>query len=186
MKRRTARDAVADAHALMREAERGSEPATWAIASDAWSAIGEDKLAWYAFVRSKGYGGRTISHAKAEELRDWLRDFEAYPRDGAARSADVWAQANIVKGQLEVFEFMTTQPERWFAYAMEGDRVGNWLSAPMGRTIRRGKPSRPFGTGGRIERVRVRADNGFDYVGTCAVENGTYCKLRRSTPWLRW
>lgn len=94
---------------------------------------------------------------------------------------------------------MALQPERVFAYYdanlleryrsdryVVGDGIRTFMGDYLGTVVHRGKVTRPFGNPhARIQHVRVRAINGYYYRGTCALDTGTYCKLRRAEPWFR-
>ena len=183
------------AEALEREAEQTDDPVTWTVASDAWLEAGDEARAWYARVRSRErYGtsvGRLISRARADEI---ARTLEMYSPLRPSRHR----VTNEERGALELFQFMAYQPPRVFAYydAIDdprgstsfhvGDGIRTFVGDYLGTVVHRGKVTRPFGNPhARIQHVHVRAINGYIYRGTCALDSGTYCKLRRADPWLR-
>lgn len=179
-----------------------NDPATWAVVGDAWEEL-EPHRAWYAFLRSRGYARHIVTRLRAAELEHVIQRYEASPgipaREidfgfGSLSNDDLEELdargANKFRGQLELFKFMTEQPKSVYAYsgygtALAADNVVTFMGDGIGRIVRRGKITRPFGRGGQIQSVGVVGTNGFNYSGTCAVENGTYCKLRRGKPWLR-
>ena len=174
----TSRERRERAEALEREAEQTNDPDTWIVASDAWFEAGNPSHAWYARLRSREpYGSsmsRLIARARAE---------------GIARAHE--NVSNDERGALELFLFMTRQPDRLFAYhdgiggTHVGDGIRTFIGDYLGTVVHRGRVTRPFRNEARIQHVRVRAINGYNYYGTCALDRGNYCKLRRGGPWLR-
>lgn len=179
------------AEALEREAEQTGDLDTWAVASDAWLEAGNETRAWYARLRSRElYGTSTsklITRAHAENIARALETYRTSHR-----------VANEERGALELFQFMAHQPKRVFAYYdpvedprgatsfFVGDGIRTFVGDYLGTVVHRGQVTRPFGNPhARIQHVRVRAINGYIYRGTCALDSGTYCKLRRADPWLR-
>ena len=177
------------AEALEREAERlvieggpQEESDMWVVASDAWSEAGDAARAWYARVRSREpYGtNHLVSRWRADEI-------------ARALQMDLHV-TNDERGALELFRFMALQPERVFAYystntdgsTTVGDDIHTFMGDHLGVVVHRGRIAHPFGNrNARIQHVLVRAINGYLYRGTCALDSGTYCKLRRADPWLR-
>ena len=180
---REAYDTYRRAAALEREAERTDEPDAWTVASDAWLEAGQVARSWYARLR-----GRTdpsdnlplslISRERAFEIERALETYRTV--------------TNEERGALELFRFVALQPERVFAYynpntgLLVGDDIRTFVGDYLGRVVHRGRVTHPFGNRhARIQHVQVRAINGYIYRGTCALDSGTYCKLRRADPWLR-
>ena len=171
---------------LEREAEHTDDPATWAVAGDAWLEVGDPTRAWYTRVRSREpYGtsvGRLITRAHAEDIAHVLET------DRLASGV-----TNGDRAALELFRFMALQPDRVFAYYATnddwfsvGDAIRTWMGDYLGTVVHRGQVTRPFGNPhARVQHVRVRAINGYIYSGTCALDSGNYCKLKRGKPWLR-
>ena len=175
----TPRERRERAEDLEREAETTDDHDLWAVVSDAWEEDGNRARAWYAFLRSRGQPNRIITSERAEILG---RTLAAMPERPTRDDDD---RANRLRSELEVYDFLTKQPERYFAYHLDDGNIVTFMSDRLGTISRKGRIVRPFGSGGRIQHVVVRAINGFDYRGTCAVENGTYCRLRRAKPWLQ-
>lgn len=168
------------AEILEREAEQTDDRDLWVVTSDAWHEAGDRARAWYAFLRSRGYPNRrSITADRARTIVDTLITM---PEQLTSDDVD---RAIVLRSELEVYNFVTTQPERYFTYYDYDGNVGTFIGAPIGTIIHKGRTVRPFKSGGRIQHVIVRAINGFEYRGTCAVEHGTYCRLRRAKPWLR-
>ena len=182
------------AEALEREAEQTDDSDTWVVASDAWLDAGDATRAWYARVRSRPrYGssvGRLITRERAEQI--------AHALEGGSSTLPIasgWRErplTNEDRGALELFRFMALQPERVFAYynpntdQYVGDDIRSFMGDYLGTVVHRGRIAHPFGNhNARIQHVHVRAINGYLYRGTCALDSGTYCKLRRADPWLR-
>lgn len=182
------------AEALEREAEHTDDPDTWLVASDAWLEADNDTRAWYARLRS-GYGrhlrgaelgpGLPISLIGSERAAAIVRALATVPNDPGVVT-------NEERGALELFQFVALQPERVFAYyntqhgPLVGDAISTFMGDRLGHVIHRGRVVHPFGNrNARILHVHVRAINGYNYRGTCALDSGTYCKLRRADPWLR-
>lgn len=193
MSPREAYDTYRRAAALEREAERTDDPDAWVVTSDAWLEAGETSRAWYARLLS-GYG----RHLPSGELGPGLplnlisreRAFRIERALEASRADHI--VTNEERGELELFRFVVRQPERVFAYynsnigPLVGGYVSTFMGDHLGTIVHRGQVAQPFGNPyARIQHVRVRAINGYMYRGTCAIDNGTYCKLRRADPWLR-
>ena len=175
----TPRDRRERAEALEREAEMTDDHDLWAVVSDAREEDGDRARAWYAFLRSRGQPNRIITSERAEIIGRTLAAMPEHP------TRDDDAHTNRLRSELEVYDFLTKQPERYFAYYDDAGNITTFMGDRLGSISREGRIVRPFGSGGRIQYVVVRAINGFDYRGTCAVENGTYCRLRRAKPWLQ-
>ena len=171
------------AAALEREAEDTDEPDAWTVTSDAWLEAGQAERAWYARLRAHyGPGLHLITRGRAYEIERALETVPNVPL----------VVTNEERGELELFHFMALQPERVFAYysdltgAHVGDDIRTFMGDYLGRVVHRGRVTHPFGNrNARIQHVHVRAINGYNYRGTCAIDSGTYCKLRRAAPWLR-
>lgn len=179
------------AEALEREAERFNNLEMWTVASDAWLEAGDPTRAWYARLRAREPFGTTvtrlITRQRAEEIAQKL---ETYRTSHGVRNED--------RGALELFRFMALQPDRLYAYydPIEdqrgpssfhvGDGIRTFVGDYLGTVVHRGRITHPFGNpNARLLHVRVRAINGYIYRGTCSLDGGTYCKLRRGGPWLR-
>ena len=98
-------------------------------------------------------------------------------------------------GMLEYFDFMTRQPDRLFAYH-EGAGLRTFAGNLLATLYTRGATRRVGGYGGgsapsdlrgrtgtAIQHVVFRGENGFYYHGTCNLETGSYCRLRRGKAW---
>lgn len=205
------RDAVTDALGAERFAERMETDEAWLVAADAWEEAGDDARSRFAWLRRPSNLGdaHAASREEALETRRQLDAWQAAELNrnmqnarrgrstggipltpGERESIERWLgfpyPSNESIGRLEVYQFLFDPPDRWFAY-YNMDRVGGLITSfaadVLGRIESIGSARRPFGRGGQIRSVRVRAINGFHYNGTCAVEHGTYCRLRRGKPW---
>ena len=192
------RDRHERAENLEREAEHTGDPDTWIVASDAWLEAGDATRAWYARLRSdvgrypRGWSntgplgpGLPLSLIGRERAAEIARAIATVPNEPGVVT-------NEERGALELFRFVALQPERVFAYyspntgLLVGDDIRTFMGDYLGRVVHRGRVTHPFGNRhARIQHVQVRAINGYDYRGTCALDTGTYCKLRRADPWLR-
>jgi hypothetical protein len=99
------------------------------------------------------------------------------PEDKPAHVPDV---TNDERSALEVFEFATNPPDKYFLYINEtthtattwtGDRLGHVL---FGREWR-------DSFGGRRVPVTIRAINGLTYHGTYYKSSGDFARIRQST-----
>lgn len=92
--------------------------------------------------------------------------------------ARVKAPTNKDRSDIEVYEFLNDPPSRYFAY-YDNDlrKITNWMGVKLGAIIDRGSPW-TSNMGDRRVNVVVRAINGREYVGTCFLTSGTYCRLR--------
>ena len=211
--RRAARDARDDALATERFAEDANDPDAWLVAADAWEEAGEPTYAWYARLRASGRAAHMFPRRIADDIRERevryntareefdpqrFRRGGGYSQEEVAeieRRAGGPRPTNSQLGMMELFDFMTTQPERLFAYhddaalrTFAGDLVGTLYT--RGATRRVGgygggsAPSNLRGrTGTAIQHVVFRGENGFYYHGTCNIETGSYCRLRRGKAW---
>ena len=106
---------------------------------------------------------------------------------------EVW---DAERGALVSFDFMTHQPDRVFAYDEDG-RLTTFNGDLLATLYSRGAVRRVGGTGGgsaprgrrmfsdgaEIQSAVFRGENGFYYHGTCNLETGSYCRLRRGKAW---
>jgi hypothetical protein len=146
---------------------------------------------------SRRHHGNLISSGEAARIRSALSAYEKaqesfdpkrHKRGGGwteseqqqiAKSAGGRRPTNEELSELEVYEFMTSPPERLFAYYnKELTEIHNWMGVRLGRIIWRGHERRQMG--GKLVSVRAIGENGRTYVGTCNMTGGTYCKLRLS------
>lgn len=196
-----------------REAEayaaRSDSDADWQVAADAWEEAG-DLLRAEQLRKKKRIDALIARWNRYDEARRAF-DPRRYQRGGGYTPEDIQAiersartsrLSNEESAEIEMFRFIIDPPLQWFTYRLSKHRrewepassrgvVGTWTGQPLGEIVAEGKPRVPFsasksyyGRGpGRISSVRVRAINGYDYVGTCAHDSGDYCKLRRSTSW---
>lgn len=93
--------------------------------------------------------------------------------------------SNDEVGQLELFEWTNTPPERYFAYVKETDKrpteVVIWTGLKIGRITSYGPIKdcyTPSGGWYQKRYIHVRGTNGNDYCGWYHCSNGTYCRLR--------
>ena len=179
----TRRDPAAQAWAAEAHAERVETDAAWLVAADAWEEAGDPRRARFAVLRQRQ---NAITHAEASRIRRLL---DRYRHEQAARGiTDTPVNAEI--SQLEIYDFLLDPPKQLFAYFREpyfhepGDII-TFVGDRLGGVVKFGGQTRAFGRGPRLQHVTVRAINVFMYSGTCNLETGTYCKLRRGKAWLR-
>jgi hypothetical protein len=141
-----------------------------------------------------------ITTARANRIREAYRanerareafDPKRYKRGGGytpaeirsiERMAGVKKPTNAELSKLEIHDIMRNPPEKLFVYYdKEFRHVSTWMGDVVGTIVQRGRERRPMG--GRVVSVRVRAINGYTYLGTCNLSSGSYCRLRRSTRW---
>ncbi len=92
--------------------------------------------------------------------------------------------SNVAMGKLELHRFVTQRPERIFAYYKDDARVGatitTWMGDVLGHVIWRGTVTkRGFYPGARMVNIRMKAVTGDVYAGTCQLDSGNYCRLRK-------
>ena len=132
---------------------------------------------------------RQIRHAqeiyeaerKRFDPRRFSRGGSYTPQDIAEieRRAEVRSPTNEERGQLEVYEFMTNPPDKFYAFYSDDMRhIKTFMGEIIGDIVHRGAERRPMG--GRVVSVRVRGINGATYAGTCNMSSGTYCLLKRT------
>lgn len=200
------RDATTDAESAEAHAERVDTSDAWLVAADAWELVGQPERARFAILRQAKYNPNVITHARAAEIRQQIDGWNAAGVElsrGGPRRASYEEDRSAIRrrlgypypsnediGDLQVYEFLRDPPERLFAYrgnagpgSSQYDHTFNGRA--LGIITRWGGSSRAFGRGPRLEHVTVRAINGFMYSGTCNLETGTYCKLRRGKAWLK-
>lgn len=100
---------------------------------------------------------------------------------------------NAELGRLELYEFMTNPPDKYFLYVrldknphpigldLPDGIATTWTGDKLG-TIFLGKASRTYTpSGGLVERIpiRVHALNGFQYAGTYYASAGDYARVKR-------
>jgi hypothetical protein len=91
---------------------------------------------------------------------------------------------NEEKGRLELFEFHAERPKNLFAYyegrAEVGSPVKTWMGDVVGHVIARGSEYRAGRyPGTAMVRISIRSVTGDIYSGSCNLEGGNYCKLKR-------
>jgi hypothetical protein len=111
-------------------------------------------------------------------------DPRRYQRGGGYGSEEYAAfgyPTNEELGEVEFYDFMMERPSHLFAYYDKNFKfITGFMGKRLGRIVWDGKPHRVgWGAGGKIVRVRVEGVNGVSYHGTCNLESGTYCKLKR-------
>ena len=170
-------------------AEREQTDAAWLVAADAWEQAGDLDAARFALLRQPSLlGGRPLlTRATAER----------FMRGGRQRSGtDAEHLSNEQQSALERFEFVRNPPQALFAYYSRtllplrsslDATVGTFTGEPLGVITGYGEVRYAFNRrdSSRIVSVTVQAINGYDYYGTCQLDTGTYCKLKRGKPWLR-
>lgn len=202
---RAQRDATLDAESAEAHAEQVDTSDAWLVAADAWELAGQPNRARFAILRQAEYNPNVITSAQAAEIRRKIDEWNAaeralsqsgsrrasYEEDRAAirRSLGFPYPSNEEIGDLQIYEFLREPPDRLFAYH-EIDRppigtraIRTYNGGLLGTIMELGRITRPYET--RLQHVRVRAINGFMYHGTCNLDTGTYCKLRRGKAWLR-
>lgn len=193
---RTQRDAQADAESAEAHAKRVNTDAAWQVAADAWEIAGNMRRARHATLRQPGFGSETrrrLAAWQAAEREFWRKD-QRFRRGGLSReevliidrAAGTTRPTNEEISELEVADFLRDPPLHLFAYySDDSDLITNFMGAPLGEITRRGARSRAFGRGTFLQHVTVTAINGYYYSGTCNLETGTYCKLKRGKVWRR-
>lgn len=182
----------------------------WEVAGD----LGRARLALFRSPRMGAIASSIIPTTRAINIRErwdrWQRAEARYRHDtgrhGLLSSADLTSIAAANSGELRptevemarlyLHDFVREPPARLFGYwerpPSSDDRIRGLFDANRLRTFNNdvlgtittvGARRRARGT--LIVNVTVRAVNGFLYHGTCNLETGTYCKLRRGKSWLR-
>lgn len=162
-------------------------------------------------LRTRSNPDELLTAAEAADIRQRSEAYERarekfdpkrFKRGGGYSPADVAAieamagvahPSNAELGRLELYEFMTNPPDKYFLYVKQDKNprpIGStlpdgiattWTGDKLG-TIFFGKAYRtrsPFG--GVVERipVRVHAVNGFQYAGTYYASTGNYARVKR-------
>jgi len=101
---------------------------------------------------------------------------------GAAESNTLpYSPTNDERGQMEVYEFVTDIPKKYFAYVhCEGERpiaITTWPGDNLGMIIGRGLPYYS-NMGDKRVNIRVKAINGREYTGIYFQSAGDYCRLK--------
>jgi hypothetical protein len=125
-----------------------------------------------------------INEAEAVAIRACITIFEAW-RNGRTsyRTEEIPADVPIVSNEdisaLEVFEFMTTPPDKYFVYIDETNRIATtWMGEKLG-DVRFGRKYRD-NFGGTRRAVRITGINGRRYVGTYYTSSGNYARIREA------
>lgn len=92
--------------------------------------------------------------------------------------------SNEEKGRLELFEFHEKRPKDLFAYyegeARVGSAIKTWMGDVVGHVVQRGSEYRAGRyPGTKMVKIRVRSVTGDVYSGSCNLEGGNYCKLKK-------
>lgn len=187
-------------------AEETQSDDAFLVAHDAWLEAGDPERAWFMLLATKRHwlerpgppfvlpADRVAVAQIAARLEQW----EATRDDLRVRGpmtdeiidriderAGTSRPTNAELSRLEVWRFLRFQPREAFGYVDRGGVIRTFANDLLATIVTRGATVRPYGRGARIQHVSVAAINGYYYSGTCAVENGNYCKLRRRRPWLR-
>jgi len=92
--------------------------------------------------------------------------------------ADIQPPTNEERSEVELFDWITDPPSRYFAYvANDFGSVTNWIGARLGTVHWRGSEFRD-NLGGKRRHFRMMGTNGKLYSGTAYVSAGDYCRLR--------
>jgi hypothetical protein len=98
------------------------------------------------------------------------------PEDKPANVPDV---SNEERGALEVFEFVTNPPDKYFLYINETTHTATtWTGDKLGHVLFGREWRDSFG--GRRVPVTLRAINGLVYVGTYYKSSGNFARIRQS------
>jgi hypothetical protein len=93
------------------------------------------------------------------------------------KPADVPNVTNDERSALEVFEFCTNPPEKYFLYISDANRTATtWTGDALGNVLF-GREYRDNFGGKRVP-VTVRAINGHTYHGTCFKSSGNYARIK--------
>lgn len=192
------RDPRSDAISAELNAEREQTDAAWLVAADAWEEAGDPDAVRFALLRQPRLLGPRPLLTRATAAR--------FSRGGPQRSGlDAEHLSNEQQSALERFEFVRSPPATLFTYYSDDfdphrSRMGigarpfarlptihTFMSEPLGLITGYGQVRRAFNRSGssRIVSVTVRAINGYAYHGTCQLDTGTYCRLKRGKPWLK-
>jgi hypothetical protein len=118
--------------------------------------------------------------ARLAALDEWMASQKRNWYDPAELPADINPPTNEERADLEVYEWLTNPPLRYFAYVDDvvvGQPVINWTGRQLGHVTWCGHMWRDnFGT--RRVNFRMVGTNGVSYAGTAYPDSGTYCRLR--------
>jgi hypothetical protein len=93
------------------------------------------------------------------------------------KPADVPNVSNEERSALEVFEFVTNPPDKYFLYIREEDRTATtWTGDKLGNVLFGREYRDNFG--GRRVPITVRGINGKTYHGTYYKSSGNYARIR--------
>lgn len=88
--------------------------------------------------------------------------------------------------QLEVYDWITNPPEKYFTYVTEVRNVpasiGTWTSLPLGIVTDYGRVVTCYTpSGGQYQKqhITVKGTNGYDYQGWYYCSTGTYARIKR-------
>jgi len=135
-----------------------------------------------------------ITKAKANEIRRRSERLEKWITDNGYRDKTGWASypsdkvpkkcrvGNTELSALEVYEWMTSPPDKYFLYVSEDNATATtWMGDKLG-AVTFGKPYSSPGFGGfgsqRVP-VRVKGINGVEYYGTYYKSSGDYARVKR-------
>ena len=189
------RDATTDAESAEAHAERVDTSDAWLVAADAWELAGQPERARFAILRQAKYNPNVITNDEAADIRQRMDAWNAQWRGRRSLSAAEQEQikrrlgfdrpSNEEIGELELYSFLRDPPTHLLTYPRDDGHIITFGGQILGRITHRGRSSRVFGRGPRLEHVTVRAINGYWYSGTCNRETGDYCKLKRGKAWLK-
>lgn len=123
--------------------------------------------------------------ARCDALAAWMNANKrnSYTVD-ELRAAGVAEVSNEERGALELYEWFTDIPERYFAYVKEGKALGelHTVTTFMGDSLGHCSlgPVWRSNLGDRRRSVILIGTNGARYHGTYYCDAGTYCRLVRS------
>ena len=189
---RTSRDPTSAAESAEAYARQVNTDAAWLVAADAWEETGDLTRARRMLLHQPSFGEETRRRLDAWEDASAEWQARTQHRGGflpehireIGRLAGTPRPTNDQIAILQLADFLRNPPERLFGY-YNGDRITDFVGNEVGTITRRGGATRAYGRGPRLQHVTVHAINGFMYSGTCNLETGTYCKLRRGKAWLR-
>lgn len=116
-------------------------------------------------------------NAWVDAIRDKRSGWASYkPSDKPAHVPDV---TNEERSALEVFEFVTNPPDKYFLYVNEETHEATtWTGDKLGE-VRFGREFRD-NFGGRRVPVTIRAINALAYHGTYYKSSGNFARIRQS------
>jgi len=118
--------------------------------------------------------------ARLAALDAWMASQKRNWYDPAELPAGIDTPTNEERADLEVHEWLTNPPSRYFAYIDEvgiGQLVTNWTGRQLGHITWCGRRWRN-NFGDRRVNFRMVGTNGVNYAGTAYPDSGTYCRLR--------